>query len=89
MILSAKNRRIKAEDVIKLKDGSIISIRCDQRSINRKFGTKYYKVTTKKGLKILVQIDPPHKIKTIKERPGQYYCRENNSNYKIKKTNEK
>lgn len=89
MILSAKNRRIRAEDVIKLKDGSIVTIRCDQRSINRKLGTKCYKVVTIKGLKVLSQINYPYEIKTIKERPGQYFCRENNKNYRIKKPNEK
>ena len=39
MILSVLNgRRMKAEEVAKLRDGSLVTIRCDPRVKPRKFG---------------------------------------------------
>ena len=77
MSLTVINGRLmRAEDVAKLRDGSLVLIRCDPRVRNRKFGTRCYRVSTRNGLKLLISKDPPHDMRTIKERPGEYYYRE-------------
>lgn len=78
-------RRMTAEEVKMLQNGSLVTIRCDQRVTNRKFGTRCYRVSTRNGLKLLIHIDPPYELKTIHERPGQYYCREEDKKYKLRK----
>ena len=69
-------RLMRAEDVAKLRDGSLVLIRVDPRVMDRKFGTRCYRVSTRNGLKLLISKDPPHYMRTIKERPGEYYYRE-------------
>lgn len=77
MILSVLNgRRMKAEEVAKLRDGSLVTIRCDPRVKPRKFGTRCFRVSTRNGLKLLISKDQPHYMRTIKERPGEYFYRE-------------
>lgn len=76
MIISAANcRRMSAEDVKRLKDGALVTLRCDQR-MKKKLGTRCYRVSTRNGLKILIRRDPPYDIRTIRERPGEYFVRE-------------
>ena len=76
MIISAANcRRMSAEDVKRLKDGALVTLRCDQR-MKKKLGTRCYRVATRNGLKVLIRNSSPYEMKTIKERPGRLYYRE-------------
>ena len=68
-------RRMTAKDVMKLEDGELVAIKRDQRSnIAKHYCTTHYRVTTRNGLKVLIRTSPPEVMRTIRDRPGFYYC---------------
>ena len=69
------SRRMSAEDVKRLKDGALVTVRKDPRMREAKAETIYYRVATRCGLKVLIE-KGSGAMKTIKERPGRLYYRE-------------
>ena len=77
ILLSVINsRRMKAEDVAKLRDGALVTVRKDPRVKTANPETICYRVATRNGLKVLIRNSSPYEMKTIKERPGRLYYRE-------------
>ena len=75
MRTTLNNRRMTAEEVRKLRDGALVTVRKDQRMREAKAETVCYKVATRNGLKVLIE-KGSGVMKTIKERPGRLYYRE-------------
>lgn len=69
-------RRMKAREVAMLNNGALVKVKLDPRLDRKGHGTEHYRVSTRNGLKILIRREQPHKMMTIKDRPGYYYCRE-------------
>ena len=76
MRTTLNNRRMTAEEVRKLRDGALVTVRRDPRMREARAETICYRVSTKNGLKVLIRNSSPYYIKTIKERPGRLYFRE-------------
>lgn len=69
------SRRMTAEEVRKLRDGALVTVRKDPRMREAKAETVCYRVRTRNGLKVLIE-KRSGVMKTIKERPGRVYYRE-------------
>ena len=69
------SRRMTAEEVRKLRDGALVTVRKDPRMREAKAETICYRVATRCGLKVLIE-KRSGAMKTIKERPGRLYYRE-------------
>ena len=69
------SRRMTAEEVRKLRDGALVTVRKDPRMREAKAETICYRVSTRNGLKVLIE-KRSGAMKTIKERPGRVYYRE-------------
>ena len=76
MRTTLNSRRMTAEEVRKLRDGALVTVRKDPRMREAKAETVCYRVATRCGLKVLIRTSPPEIMRTIKERPGFYYSRE-------------
>ena len=76
MRTTLNSRRMTAEEVRKLKDGALVTLRKDPRMRGAKVETICYRVSTKNGLKVLIEKGSNGKMMTIKERPGRLYYRE-------------
>lgn len=75
MRTTLNNRRMTAEEVRKLRDGALVTVRRDPRMREAKAETICYRVATRCGLKVLIE-KGTGAMKTIKERPGRLYYRE-------------
>ena len=75
MRTTLNNRRMTAEEVRKLRDGALVTVRKDPRMKEAKAETVCYRVATRCGLKVLIE-KGTGAMKTIKERPGRLYYRE-------------
>ena len=75
MRTTLNNRRMTAEEVRKLRDGALVTVRKDPRMREAKAETICYRVATRNGLKVLIE-KGTGAMKTIKERPGRLYYRE-------------
>ena len=75
MRTTLNSRRMTAEEVRKLRDGALVTVRKDPRMREAKVETICYRVSTKNGLKVLIE-KGSGAMKTIKERPGRVYYRE-------------
>lgn len=75
MRTTLNNRRMTAEEVRKLRDGALVTVRKDPRMREAKAETICYRVSTRNGLKVLIE-KRSGVMKTIKERPGRVYYRE-------------
>lgn len=75
MRTTLNNRRMTAEEVKKLRDGALVTVRRDPRRREAKAETICYRVSTRNGLKVLIE-KGTGAMKTIKERPGRVYYRE-------------
>lgn len=69
------SRRMTAEEVRKLRDGALVTVRKDPRMREAKAETVCYRVSTRNGLKVLIE-KGSGVMKTIKERPGRVYYHE-------------
>lgn len=69
------SRHMTAEEVRKLRDGALVTVRKDPRMREAKAETICYRVATRNGLKVLIE-KSSGVMKTIKERPGRLYYRE-------------
>ena len=76
MRTTLNNRRMTAEEVRQLRDGALVTVRKDPRVREAKVETICYRVSTKNGLKVLIEKGSNGKMMTIKERPGRLYYRE-------------
>ena len=75
MRTTLNSRRMTAEEVRKLRDGALVTVRKDPRMREAKVETICYRVATRCGLKVLIE-KRTGVMKTIKERPGRVYYRE-------------
>ena len=75
MRTTLNSRRMTAEEVRQLRDGALVTVRKDPRVREAKVETICYRVSTKNGLKVLIE-KGSGAMKTIKERPGRVYYRE-------------
>jgi len=75
MRTTLNSRRMTAEEVRKLRDGALVTVRKDPRMKEAKAETVCYRVATRCGLKVLIE-KGSGVMKTIKERPGRLYYRE-------------
>ena len=75
MRTTLNSRRMTAEEVRKLRDGALVTVRKDPRVREAKVETVCYRVATRCGLKVLIE-KGSGVMKTIKERPGRVYYRE-------------
>ena len=75
MRTTLNNRRMTAEEIRKLRDGALVTVRRDPRAREAKAETICYRVATRCGLKVLIE-KGSGVMKTIKERPGRVYYRE-------------
>lgn len=75
MRTTLNSRRMTAEEVRKLKDGALVTVRKDPRMREAKAETICYRVATRCGLKVLIE-KGSGVMRTIKERPGRLYYRE-------------
>lgn len=75
MRTTLNNRRMTAEEVRKLRDGALVTVRRDPKFREAKAETICYRVSTRNGLKVLIE-KGTGAMKTIKERPGRLYFRE-------------
>lgn len=75
MRTTLNNRRMTAEEVRKLRDGALVTVRKDPRMREAKAETICYRVATRCGLKVLIE-KGSGVMKTIKERPRRVYYRE-------------
>lgn len=75
MRTTLNNRRMTAEEVRKLRDGALVTVRKDPRAREAKAETICYRVATRCGLKVLIE-KGTGAMKTIKERQGRVYYRE-------------
>jgi len=75
MRTTLNSRRMTAEEVRKLRDGSLVTVRKDPRMREARVETICYRVATRCGLKVLIE-KGSGTMKTIKERPGRVYYRE-------------
>lgn len=75
MRTTLNNRRMPAEEVRKLRDGALVTVRKDPRMREAKAETICYRVATRNGLKVLIE-KGSGVMRTIKERPGRVYYRE-------------
>jgi len=69
------SRRMTAEEIRKLRDGALVTVRKDPRVKTANPETICYRVATRNGLKVLIE-KGSGAMKTIKERPGRLYYRE-------------
>lgn len=76
MRTTLNSRRMTAEDVAKIRDGALITVRRDPGVKTANPETICYRVATRNGLKVLIRNSSPYEMKTIKERPGRLYYRE-------------
>jgi hypothetical protein len=75
MRTTLNSRRMTAKEVRQLRDGALVTVRKDPRVREAKVKTICYRVSTKNGLKVLIE-KGSGAMKTIKERPGRVYYRE-------------
>ena len=75
MRTTLNNRRMTAEEVRKLRDGALVTVRKDPRMKEAKAETICYRVATRNGLKVLIE-KGSGVMRTIEERPGRLYYRE-------------
>ena len=75
MRTTLNSRRMTAEEVRKLRDGALVTVRKDPRMWEAKAETVCYRVATRNGLKVLIE-KGSGVMRTIKERPGRLYYRE-------------
>ena len=76
MLSVINGRRMNADEVAKLRDGALVTVRRDPRVKAANPETICYRVAIRNGLKVLIRRDPPYDIRTIRERPGEYFVRE-------------
>ena len=74
MRTTLNSRRMTAEEVRKLRDGALVTVRKDPRMREAKAETICYRVATRNGLKVLIE-KGSGVMRTIKERPGRLYYR--------------
>ena len=76
MLSVINGRRMNADEVAKLRDGALVTVRRDPKVKAANPETICYRVATRNGLKVLIRNSSPYEMKTIKERPGRLYYRE-------------